>query len=420
MDFTGFANFTDFPIGDFIQTTLFYIVAYTLYVVVVTTDEYITKENKRTFLIAIFLCAIHLAVDYIGTWASNDVSRVSIRTLSAIIGYSIRPFIIITFFKLSVPTQKNLIWYILGTINLLLYVTSPYTHWCNYISTDNRFQRGPFWQFIFILCSLQLIHLSCITIVKTYKKNSRRWILPPFSSIFIFCAVYKDYESVTYEYISELNKILPLVILLFYVFYHLQLVEQYHSELLEKQQLQLMVSQIKPHFFFNTITTIQALCHIDPKKASDTLGTFANYVRQNITTQTEHLIPFEQELKHVKAYVDIETLRFPNIDITYDLQTTDFDIAAFSIQPLIENAIKHGIRSKKHGSVTLHTAKTDKAIVITIEDNGVGFDVNTLNHLDHTHIGINNVRNRLQILQDGTMDISSSSDGTTITINIPH
>lgn len=409
----------DFFIGDFIQTTALFFSLYVFLIIIVATDIYIAKENKRVFYIVIFFCIIHLIVDYTGAWASNDVNHLSIRTVSSIIGYSIRPFIITILLKLSVPTKKHLFWYICGTINLLLYVTSPYTHWCNYFSSDNRFQRGPFWQFVFILCGVELIYLSGSSIVKNYRKSTRRWIVPPICSIMIIYEVYEDYKSITDTYVSELNKALPFVMIAFYIFYHLQLVEQYQSEILKKQQLQLMVSQIKPHFFFNTITTIQALCHIDPKKASDTLGIFASYVRQNITPQTDHLIPFEQELNHLKAYVDIESLRFTNIEVKYDLQITDFDIAAFSIQPIIENSIKHGIRSKKHGLVTLQTRKTPNAIIITIEDNGIGFDIGILDNLDDTHIGINNVRNRLRILQNATMKITSNSAGTTVTINIP-
>ena len=100
-------------------------------------------------------------------------------------------------------------------------------------------------------------------------------------------------------------------------------------------------------------------------------------------------------------------------------QQTDFIIGDFIQATLfyfIAYSIKQGIRSKKQGIVTLHTYKTDKAIIITIADNGIGFDVNLLDNLDNTHIGINNVRNRLKLLQDAPMDISSNSDGTTVTI----
>lgn len=317
------------------------------------------------------------------------------------------------------PQTKHIIWYVIVSINVLMYVTSPYTHLCVYFTEENLFNRGPFGYLVFIICACELLHITLDSFINHRKDSIQRWFLPPLCSLQIACAVFNDYKSISLTYPSSLNQTLPIVMVLFYLFYHLQLAEQYEKEALQKQKLQLMISQIKPHFFFNTITTIQALCNIDPQKASDTLGVFSTYVRQNISTQTENLIPFDQELQHVKTFVDIELLRFPNIEVKYDLQTTDFDIVALSIQPLIENSIKHGIRSREHGIVSLATEKTKNSITITIEDNGIGFDVNTLDDLDNTHIGISNVRNRLEILQNAIMEIYSNSNGTKVTINIP-
>lgn len=406
-------------IDNFVPITIFYITLYMCLIGVIRTDSFISKDNKRTFVITILLCIVHLILCLVGSLVENNVGLVSVRAFASMLGYSIRPFIILYVMHLVMPKKRYIIWHILGVANMLLYITSPYTHLCVYFTENSVFKRGPLWPVIFILCACELIYISYASVVYHYKRNIRRWLLPPICSLIIVYAVYEDYKMMNPVYPSSLNKSLPFVMFLIYVFYHLQLVEHYQSELLQKQQLQLMISQIKPHFFFNTITTIQALCHIDPQKASDTLGVFASYIRQNLTMQTDIIIPFEQELKHLKAYVDIEILRFTNIEVNYDLQTTDFDIAAFSIQPIIENSIKHGIHSRSHGIITLHTQKTDKAIVITIEDNGIGFDVNLLDNLDNTHIGINNVRNRLKILQNATMKISSSCDGTTVTINIP-
>lgn len=317
------------------------------------------------------------------------------------------------------PQTKHIIWYVIVSINVLMYVTSPYTHLCVYFTEENLFNRGPLGYLVFIICACELLHITLDSFINHRKDSIQRWFLPPLCSLQIVYAVFNDYKSISLTYPSSLNQTLPIVMVLFYLFYHLQLAEQYEKEALQKQKLQLMISQIKPHFFFNTITTIQALCNIDPQKASDTLGVFSTYVRQNISTQTENLIPFDQELQHVKTFVDIELLRFPNIEVKYDLQTTDFDIVALSIQPLIENSIKHGIRSREHGIVSLATEKTKNSITITIEDNGIGFDVNTLDDLDNTHIGISNVRNRLEILQHANMKIYSNSNGTKVIINIP-
>lgn len=107
-------------------------------------------------------------------------------------------------------------------------------------------------------------------------------------------------------------------------------------------------------------------------------------------------------------------LRFPNIEVQYDLEIEDFDIASFSIQPLVENAIKHGIRSREHGIVRITTRQQKKAIDIIISDNGIGFDTNILNTLDTTHVGIRNVQSRLKLLQDANMNIRSDTEGTSV------
>ena len=404
---------------NFIEETFVIILIYTCLVAIVKTDKFITKENKRIFFTAITLCIIVLLVNYTESCINDNVNLLNIRQIVSLTGYCTRPIIILFLIKLCMPQTKHIIWYVIVSINVLMYVTSPYTHLCVYFTEENLFNRGPLGYLVFIICACELLHITLDSFINHRKDSIQRWFLPPLCSLQIVYAVINDFESIELTYPSSLNQTLPIVMVLFYLFYHLQLAEQYEKEALQKQKLQLMISQIKPHFFFNTITTIQALCNIDPQKASDTLGVFSTYVRQNISTQTENLIPFDQELQHVKTFVDIELLRFPNIEVKYDLQTTDFDIVALSIQPLIENSIKHGIRSREHGIVSLATEKAKNSITITIEDNGIGFDVNTLDDLDNTHIGISNVRNRLEILQHANMKINSNSNGTKVIINVP-
>ena len=403
----------------FLKESLFFLFFYIFLIGIITTDKYISKNNKRLFLFAILLGVLHLLVDYIGYWTVKISGNVLIRSVVSSIGYSVRPFLILCFMYLCTKKYKHYVYLVFSFLNLILYSTSQYTHLCAYFTPDNRFHRGPLGMFVFYLCGAGLIGIVVYSFIGYRNRHVRRWIIPPVCSAIIVYAVYLDYEVIDNIYPSHLNEILVIVMFLFYVFYHLDLVEQYDEKMLQNQKLQLMVSQIKPHFFFNTITTIQALCNIDPAKASDTLGLFASYIRQNITTQSDNLIPFSQEIDHVKTFVAIEMLRFPNIKVTYDFQVIDFDIVNLSIQPLIENAIKHGIRSRDHGIVAISTRKDKHSIIITITDNGVGFDPKVIDKLDDTHIGINNVKNRLEILQKATMDITSSPNGTTITITIP-
>lgn len=403
----------------FLKESLFYLIFYLVLAAIIATDKFITKGNKRIFMIAISLGILNMATNYIELWSQGVPGTVRIREFASYTGYSLRPFLILCFLYLCLPKRKHHLYCGAAVLNLVLFYSSHYTHLCVYFTEDNHFQRGPMWTVVFIICGLGLASMTLLSLFDYYKHNFRRWLLPPVCSALILRAVYSDFHGTGSSYPSSLNETLVIVMFLFYLFYHLHLADQYEEKMLQNQQLQLMISQIKPHFFFNTITTIQALCSIDPQKASDTLQIFATYVRQNITVQEESLIPFTKEIQHVKTYADIEMLRFPNIEIQYDLQVTDFDIAALSIQPLVENAIKHGVRSREQGTVVIHTKRQNKSIEITVSDNGIGFDTESLNTLDDTHVGIRNVKSRLKLLQEADMNITSSPEGTIITITLP-
>lgn len=401
----------------FLKDSIFYLCFHVFLIGIITTDKYMTKKNKRLFILAAFISFLLVVFDYIEFQIKPGQGNILLREIASYSGYSLRPFLILCFMHLCAPNRKHYIFCGFSIINLILYFTSHYTHWCVYFTPS--FNRGPLSLVVFILCFAGLLIITIHSMTEYYHQQIRRWLIPPVCSVLIIYAVHLDYIGINVGYPSNLNKIILIVMFQFYLFYHLALVDKYEHRTIQEQQLQLMVSQIKPHFFFNTITTIQALCIENPSKASETLGLFASYVRQNINSQTDNLIPFNEEIKHVKTYVSIEKLRFPNIEVLYNLQFTDFDIATLSIQPLVENAIKYGVRSREHGIVSISTQKDNNAITITISDNGIGFDTETLNKLDDTHIGIRNVKQRLAILQKAKMDIVSNPEGTTITITIP-
>ena len=151
------------------------------------------------------------------------------------------------------------------------------------------------------------------------------------------------------------------------------------------------------------------------------LEDFSTYLRQNLETlnRTE-LIPIKKELEHTRLYAEIETLRFPNIRVDYRIEDDAFSIPALTIQPLVENAIRHGVRSRKDGLVTVSTARGTGGHRITIEDNGVGFDTNREAGGEKSHIGIQNVKARIEQTCGGTMVLRSEiGKGTCITLFIP-
>ena len=180
---------------------------------------------------------------------------------------------------------------------------------------------------------------------------------------------------------------------------------------------------MKPHFIFNTLNTIYHLCDIDPEKAKSTLSSFSLYLRNNINNLDQsEMIYFEKELSFINAYLDIEKVRFDDeLLITFDIGTSNFKLPVLTVQPIVENAVKHGT-SKKEGVSNLYitTRENDEFYEIEIRDTGVGFDSSEPPNDGHKHIGISSVRQRLETLCNGTLTIESTPGvGTTATIKIP-
>lgn len=192
---------------------------------------------------------------------------------------------------------------------------------------------------------------------------------------------------------------------------------------LTKIQTQIMMSQIQPHFLFNSLASISALCSIDPKLAEQTTNKFSEYLRMNLNSiRNPGNVPFEKELEHIKAYIWLEKIRFDNrLNVDYNILETDFLVPQISIQPLVENAVKHGICAKPEGGVVkISSVKNDNEYLIIIEDNGVGFNTKILDNPEKNVSGIINCRNRIATLNGGYFDIESEiGKGTIVTVHIP-
>lgn len=190
---------------------------------------------------------------------------------------------------------------------------------------------------------------------------------------------------------------------------------------LQKDRIAIMISQIQPHFIYNTLGTIQQLCKENPEQAAKLIQNFGLYLRGNFS-ELDNTVPirFAKELEHVHCYTEIELIRFPDMTVRYDIQTEEFLLPALTVQPLVENAIKHGLMGlEEGGTVTVTAFETPTHYCVKVDDDGVGFDETTLQD-GQTHIGIRNVRERLQIMCGGSLTVKShSGKGTTALIQIP-
>lgn len=190
---------------------------------------------------------------------------------------------------------------------------------------------------------------------------------------------------------------------------------------LTEQRITSMMSQIRSHFIFNVLTTISSYCKVDAKKADRALIRFSRYLRKNINIiETDGLVDFTEELEQVEDYVALEQMRFEDqITFVKDIQTTSFQIPPLTIQPIVENAIKHGlVEHGRSGTVCLNVMREEDYILIRVTDDGVGFHPEQQDRGES--VGIKNVRYRLENMVKGSIAIESSpGEGTTVTIKIP-
>ncbi|MBR0093482.1 MAG: histidine kinase [Lachnospiraceae bacterium] len=190
----------------------------------------------------------------------------------------------------------------------------------------------------------------------------------------------------------------------------------------DRLQRHLLASQIHPHFIFNTMNIIYGLCDEDLEEAKQAICDFSDYLRKNFETlEKTEPVYFEEELEHTRFYLSLEKLRFGNdMQVAYRIQARDFKLPPLTIQPLVENAVIHGLRKKATpGTITLRTRETEASYEVVIEDDGAGFDTDAQSE-DHVHVGISNVRARLERMSNGTLTVESTPGiGTTVTIKIP-
>ena len=310
----------------------------------------------------------------------------------------------------------------IGAVSMLLVVISQFTGLYYYFDSQNIYHRSS-WYFISLVLPMTGMLLDLWLIVKYQRNITRRLFISLLSYIALPFAA--TVVLLFYYGISWINIAICISMILMFVVAVLEQNEQVARREREASDLQvsMMLSQIAPHFIYNTLTTIQELCRMDAGSAEEMIGDFSAYLRGNLESlDDKEPIPFPEELLHVKYYLAIEKRRFGDrVNVEYDIQEDDFQIPALTLQPIVENAVKHGVCRKKGGGTIWITTKKGKAgICVEVRDDGAGFDLEKVKSDGKKHIGLNNVQSRLKMMCKGTMEISSIVGvGTSVTLLIP-
>ncbi len=188
---------------------------------------------------------------------------------------------------------------------------------------------------------------------------------------------------------------------------------------LESIKIDVLKEQIQPHFIFNCLTSIQGAYQEDNKKGEEMITMFSKHLRSNLEASSSDLVPFEVELNNILNYVSLENMRrAKECDLLLDLDVVDFALPPLTLEPFIENAIQYSkVEEKENGFISLSTKKDNDMIIIEIEDNGVGFDVDKVKD---SSIGLRNAKERLSLTLHATTEIKSKIlEGTKVSIIIP-
>lgn len=321
-----------------------------------------------------------------------------------------------------------------GLLGIALNVGNLFTQTFYYYDAHNFYHRTSLHYLLMIIGFVNIVlDLMLLLINRAYYEMQLFWSLMSYLLLPVLTGVYQIFH---YGF-SLINIAVAFSMIFIFLVWmvdrtHQQLEQE--KQLLEQQnhimeqekeiaamQQDIMLSQIQPHFLYNSLTAIAQLCEKEPKEAKKVTVAFADYLRTNMNAlKTKEPVPFVQELEHVQNYLQIEQMRFgEQLEVIFDIETVEFCVPVLTVQPIVENAIKHGIH--RNGTVVIRTTEEKEWYKITVEDDGVGFDPDHIVTEDgRQHVGIQNVRHRIENMCQGSlMYISKPGEGTMAIIRIP-
>ena len=393
--------------------------------VAVRSDHYLDKKRRMILFIITGLAFGLIIQNYGESLIAQGEPHKYLRTAFAVIGYTIRPLIIVLFCHIVEPKRNYKLCWVLVTASAVLHTTSFYCRLCFVITGDNHYIGGPLKNLCFAVSLFLLLYLLYLTIRKFRQNGLQSLLIPLIIVAAIVASTIMDanthYEDQPVDYLTI--ALVPCTVF-YYIWLHLQFVREHEKDLKAEQRIQLLMSQIKPHFLYNSLAAIEELCDSDPNAAKESIEKFAQYLRGNMdSTLQENMVAFDQELTHTKLYLDLEHIRFGDaLEVKYDIACTNFDIPPLTLEPLAENAVRHGVRKNPggRGQVCISAKEYPDHFEVSVRDNGRGFDRDKVITDGRSHIGISNVEDRLQKICGGTLLIESQpGEGTTAAIIIP-
>ena len=403
----------------------------TLLAIAISMKKYATKEMYyyKSFIIA---NAISLWTDVIAYTVTGNKGLVFVLVVMSIISYIATAISAFSFYaylqshykekynvELSDKNIKIVFAYVI--VISLAYISSVWTGWFFFVNEDYLYEAGKY----SALTGALFFPLLIVCFYAAFKNRKiatkRETIIHAMFSVLYIIMAYIDAKFLTTLHF------LVAVIFAFLIYIVISVEQQ--QELAEKEtelvksELNAMRLQMNPHFIYNTLASIDGLCMFDPEEARNLIAKFTKHLRGSYLDNSPSTIPFEKELENLESYFAVEQVRFPDINFITDIRVSDFEVPPLTVQPVFENAIKHGIGGKEEteGTIKLSTYEKDNCYHIVICDDGVGFDINQKKEPDgRAHLGVANTKKRLELICKGQMITTSEVGvGTTVDMIIP-
>ena len=390
--------------------------------ILVYENNRILPADKRTLYLTYLLVFLASAAEWVGL-RINGLPFVPTWILRAVkfLDYTLTPMcgaIFVFHMHLNNLVQKIL--YSMILLNICVQMVTIPTNLMLVIDKDHQYHHGPLFNFYIALCLCVIVTLIIEFIIfgNTFRKKNRKSLYAIMLIVVSGLVIQETFSNIRIAYLG-----MSIGCALMFIHYS-EFTQLKTDDILTEQKIRLMLSQIKPHFLYNSLGSIEALCDLDPKSAKQATRLFARYLRGNMEAITaDTLIPFEQELQHTKLYLELEKIRFEDaLEVNFKIDAVDFMIPPLTLEPIVENAVKHGIRKKPdgRGRVMIKTSEYADKYCVSVIDDGVGFDSREKKDDGRSHVGVTNVRTRLKQICNASLEIVSiPGAGTIATIEIP-
>lgn len=295
----------------------------------------------------------------------------------------------------------------------LMLIVTQFTTWIYYFTPDNVYVRGPYY-FVLLIPTVLIMIANFIGLLIRRKSFEKRqftaflaYLILPMLAMLIQMFIYGI------SFIVLASTLAALILMISIQRFQITRFVRQNQELAEKKT-KIAVLQMRPHFIYNTMTSIYYMCEDDTKKAQQMIMDFTNYLRRNFTAVAKtDTIPFREELEHTKMYLAVEKARFED-DIFVDLfiPHKSFRLPPLTLQPIVENAVKHGVDPELEPlHISIVTREAENGSEIIVKDTGPGFGAK---NNDEPHTALGNIRERLEYMCGGTLTISEAEGGGTI------